>query len=146
MKEKTLYYRIIVREVNRMINDGFIIVTIYDGELLSLEGVLAEDYLTARIDDDAISIEYYSRHEVFGEYEKQWEIPLQKEYFEMPLYIEADVSNKQDYMTMDEDEEEEYEEYEVVQIETIEQIFQNSQKERCNVILQEFKKNNNVFN
>ena len=70
MKEKTLYYRIIVREVNRMINDGFLIVTIYDGELLSLEGVLAEDYLTAKIDDNAISIEYYSRHEVFGEYEK----------------------------------------------------------------------------
>ena len=146
MKEKTLYYRIIVREVNRMINDGFIIGTIYDGELLSLEGVLAEDYLTSKIDDDAISIEYYSRHEVFGEYEKKWEISLQKEYFELPLYIEADVSNKQDYITMNKDEEEEYEDYEVVQIETIEPIFQNSQKERCNVILQEFKKNNNVFN
>ena len=146
MKEKTLYYRIIVREVNRMINDGFIIVTIYDGEILSLEGVLAEDYLTAKIDDDAISIEYYSRHEVFGEYEKKWKISLQKEYFELPLYIEADVSNKHDYITMNKDEEEEYEDYEVVQIETIEPIFQNSQKERCNVILQEFKKNNNVFN
>lgn len=58
----------------------------------------------------------------------------------MPLYIEADVSNKQDYITMNKDEEEEYEDYEVVQIETIEPIFQNSQKERCNVILQEFKK------
>ena len=146
MKEKTLYYRIIVREVNRMINDGFIIVTIYNGELFSLEGVLAEDYLTSKINDDAISIEYYSRHEVFGEYEKKWEISLQKEYFELPLYIEAEVSNKQDYMTMNEDEKEEYEDYEVVQIETIEPIFQNSQKERCNVILQEFKKNNNVFN
>ena len=49
-------------------------------------------------------------------------------------------------MTINEDEEEEYEDYEVVQIETIEPIFQNSQKEICNVILQEFKKNNNVFN
>lgn len=44
---------------------------------------------------------------------------------------------------MDKDE---TEEYEIVQIDTIEQISQNYQKERCNKILQEFKKNNNVFN
>lgn len=145
MKEKTLYYRIKLRELNKMVNDGFIIATIYDGELFSLEGVLAEDYLTAKIEDDVISIEYYSRYEAFGEYEKRWEIPIQKEYFELPLYIEAYLLNKEDYITSDK-EEAEAEEYEIVQIETIEQFSQNSQKERCNEILQEFKKNNNVFN
>ena len=137
MKEKTLYYRIKLREVNKMVNDGFIIATIYDGELFSVEGVFAEDYLTARIDEDTICIE------AFGQYEKHWEIPLQKECFELPISIEAHILNEEDYTTMDEDENEECE---IVQIDTIEQIFQNYQKERCNEILQEFKKNNNVFN
>ena len=41
--------------------------------------------------------------------------------------------------------ENEIEEYKDVQIDTIEQISQNSQKERCNEILQKFKKKNNVL-
>ena len=145
MKEKTLYYRAIVREVDRLVNDGFIIANICDGKLFSLEGVFAEDYLTAKIDEDAVSLEYYSRYEVFGQYEKQWKIPIQNECFELPLYIEVHLLSEEDYENMDEDEDEE-EEYEVIKIETLEQISQNSQKERCNEILQKFKKNNNVFN
>ena len=143
MKKKTLYYRIIIREIDRMVNDGFIIANICDGKLFSLEGIFAEDYLTAKIDEDAISLEYYSRYEVFGQYEKQWEIPIQNECFELPLYTEAHLLSKEDYENMDEDEEEEYE---VIKIETLEQISQNSQKEKYNKILQKFKKNNNVFN
>ena len=144
MKKKTLYYRIIIREIDRMVNDGFIIANICDGKLFSLEGIFAEDYLTAKIDEDAISLEYYSRYEVFGQYEKQWEISTQKEYFELPIYMEAQVLNKQDHITMDKDENE-IEEYKDVQIDTIEQISQNYQKERCEEILQNFKKNNTVF-
>lgn len=58
--------------------------------------------------------------------------------------MEAQVLNKQDHITMDKDENE-IEEYKDVQIDTIEQISQNYQKERCEEILQNFKKNNNVF-
>lgn len=147
MNRKTLYYRVIVREVNRMVNDGFIIANICDGKLFSLEGVFTEDYLTAKIDEDDISLEYYSRYEAFGQYEKKWEISIQKEYFELPIYMEAQVVNEQDYITMDNDEyEDEEEEYIIIQIDTIEQISQNYEKERCEEILQYFKKNNNVFN
>ena len=100
MKEKTLYYRVIVREVDRMVNDGFIIANICDGKLFSLEGVFAEDYLTAKIDEDAISLEYYSRYEVFGQYEKQWEIPIQNECFELPLYTETHLLSEEDYIDL----------------------------------------------
>ena len=139
MKEKTLYYRIVIREVDRMVNDGFIIVTICDGKLFSLEGVFSGDYLTAKIDENTVCLEYYSRYEALGQYEKQWKIPIQNECFELPLYIEVHLLSEEDYENMDEDEEEEYE---VIKIETLEQISQNSQKERCNEILQKFKKNN----
>ena len=128
MNKKALYYRVIVREVNRMVNDGFIIANICDGKLFSLEGVFAE---------------YYSRYEALGQYEKQWKIPIQNECFELPLYIETHLLSEEDYENMDKDEEEEYE---VIKIETLEQISQNSQKEKYNKILQKFKKNNNVFN
>lgn len=67
-----------------------------------------------------------------------------KEYFELPIYMEAQVLNEQDHITMDKDENE-IEEYKDVQIDTIEQISQNYQKERCEEILRNFKKNNNVF-
>lgn len=143
MKEKTLYYRVIVREVDRMVNDGFIIVTICDGKLFSLEGIFSEDYLTAKIDENTVCLEYYSRYEALGQYEKQWKIPIQNECFELPLYIETHLLSEEDYENMDKDEEEEYE---VIKIETLEQISQNSQKEKYNKILQKFKKNNNVFN
>lgn len=147
MKEKTLYYRVTVKEVNRMVNDGFIIATIYDGKLFSLEGVFTNDYLSAKIGEETISIEYYSRHEALGQYEKQWEIPMKKEYLEFPIYLEAQILEEQDYITMDKDEnEDEAEKYEIIQIDTIEQISQNYQKEMCKSILQNFKKNNNVFN
>jgi hypothetical protein len=143
MNKKALYYRVIVREVNRMVNDGFIIANICDGKLFSLEGVFAEDYLTAKIDENTVCLEYYSRYEALGQYEKQWKIPIQNEYFELPLYIETHLLSEEDYENMDKDEEEEYE---VIKIETLEQISQNSQKEKYNKILQKFKKNNNVFN
>lgn len=104
MKEKTLYYRVTVKEVNRMVNDGFIIATIYDGKLFSLEGVFTNDYLSAKIGEETISIEYYSRHEALGQYEKQWEIPMKKEYLEFPIYLEAQILEEQDYITMDKDE------------------------------------------
>ncbi len=60
----------------------------------------------------------------------------------MPLYTETHLLSEEDYENMDKDEEEEYE---VIKIETLEQISQNSQKERCNEILQKFKKKNNVL-
>jgi hypothetical protein len=99
--------------------------------------------LTAKIDENTVCLEYYSRYEALGQYEKQWKIPIQNECFELPLYIETHLLSEEDYENMDKDEEEEYE---VIKIETLEQISQNSQKEKYNKILQKFKKNNNVFN
>lgn len=72
---------------------------------------------------------------------------MKKEYLEFPIYLEAQILEEQDYITMDKDEnEDEAEKYEIIQIDTIEQISQNYQKEMCKSILQNFKKNNNVFN
>mgnify|MGYP004531281657 CR=1 FL=1 len=142
MKAKTLYYRAIIREYSTMINTGFIIVTICNEKIISVEGVFTEDYFTAKIDEETISLEYYSKQEGCGNLKKEWEVPIELEYFELPINLEAQILIKEDEREIINEDNE----CRVIQIATIEKIVECSQQEEYKNILQKFKNNNNVFN
>ncbi len=135
MKAKTLYYRAIIREYSTMINTGFIIVTICNEKIISVEGVFTEDYFTAKIDEETISLEYYSKQEGCGNL-------IELEYFELPINLEAQILIKEDEREIINEDNE----CRVIQIATIEKIVECSQQEEYKNILQKFKNNNNVFN
>ena len=128
--EKTLYYSVEIKEIGAMINQGFIIVKINNGEIISLEGVFTRDYLVAEIEKDNICFKYYSRYEEIGDYEEEWEILMALTDFELPINLEAHIET-------------EYEQA-IFQIKTLRPIVEQEKKQRCESILEELK-NNNVF-
>lgn len=146
---KTLCYWVEIRECGKMVNNGFIIVTFYNDTIFSIEGVFTNDYLTAQIEEDTISLEYYSRKDGIGSYMREWKIPIGMEYFELPLNLKAHLFNEEDKFEDDELEDDELEDeqsYDTILVETIGRILDKSQKDKYERVLEKFKKNNNVFN
>lgn len=130
--KKTLYYSVKIRELGVMVNQGFIIVKIDNEKPISLEGVFTQDYLVAEIENGSICFKYYSRYEEMGDYEKDWEVTISLDNFELPLNIE--VYFKTELQETDAE----------LVIETLRQIVEKTEHQRCESVLKKLK-NNNVF-
>lgn len=92
MKEKTLYYRILVKVEEIMANYGFITVRISNGQLVSLDGVLTFDYLHGNIMDNGICLEYYSGDQNY-QLSEEWSFFIKESDFELPINLIANFSD-----------------------------------------------------
>ena len=125
MKEKTLYYRIVVRVEEIMVNYGFIVVKISNGKLVSLDGVLTYDYLHGNMMDNGICLEYYSGDQDY-QLSEEWSFIIMESDFELPINLIVTFSDGVR-----------------VCIETLKEIKDLSEKMKCDETLQRYK---NVFN
>lgn len=125
MKEKTLYYRILVKVEEIMANYGFITVRISNGQLVSLDGVLTFDYLHGNIMDNGICLEYYSGDQNY-QLSEEWSFFIKESDFELPINL---IANFSDGVS--------------VCIETLKEIKELSEKKKCDETLQRYE---NVFN
>lgn len=125
MKEKTLYYRILVKVEKIMVNYGFITVRISNGQLVSLDGVLTFDYLHGNIMDNGICLEYYSGDQNY-QLSEEWSFFIKESDFELPINL---IANFSDGVS--------------VCIETLKEIKDLSEKKKCDETLQRYE---NVFN
>lgn len=125
MKEKTLYYRILVKVEEIMANYGFITVRISNGQLVSLDGVLTFDYLHGNIMDNGICLEYYSGDQNY-QLSEEWSFFIKESDFELPINL---IANFSDGVS--------------VCIETLKEIKDLSEKKKCDETLQRYE---NVFN
>lgn len=125
MKEKTLYYRILVKVEEIMANYGFITVRISNGQLVSLDGVLTFDYLHGNIMDNGICLEYYSGDQNY-QLSEEWSFFIKESDFELPINLIANFSDDVS-----------------VCIETLKEIKDLSEKKKCDETLQRYE---NVFN
>lgn len=92
MKEKTLYYRLLVKVEEIMVNYGFIVVRISNGQLVSLDGVLTFDYLHGNIMDNGICLEYYSGDQNY-QLSEEWSFIIKESDFELPINLIANFSD-----------------------------------------------------
>ena len=125
MKEKTLYYRLQVKVEEIMVNYGFIVVRISNGQLVSLDGVLTFDYLHGNIMDNGICLEYYSGDQNY-QLSEEWSFIIKESDFELPINL---IANFSDGVS--------------VCIETLKEIKDLSEKKKCDETLQRYE---NVFN
>lgn len=125
MKEKTLYYRLLVKVEEIMANYGFIVVRISNGKLVSLDGVLTFDYLRGNIMDNGICLEYYSGDQNY-QLSEEWRFVIKESNFELPINL---IANFSDGVS--------------VCIKTLKEIKDLSEKKKCDETLQRYK---NVFN
>lgn len=125
MKEKTLYYRLLVKVEEIMVNYGFIIVRISNGQLVSLDGVFTFDYLHGNIIDHGICLEYYSGDQNY-QLSEEWSFFIKESDFELPINL---IANFSDGVS--------------VYIETLKEIKELSEKKKCDETLQRYE---NVFN
>ena len=125
MKEKTLYYRILVKVEEIMANYGFITVRISNGQLVSLDGVLTFDYLHGNIMDNGICLEYYSGDQNY-QLSEEWSFFIKESDFELPINL---IANFSDGVS--------------VCIETLKEIKDLSEKKKCEETLQRYE---NVLN
>ena len=127
--EKTLYYDIEIRELNKMYNKGFIIIKLDGNRLLGLEGVITFDYIKAKmIEEDKLSIVYYSFDCESQMLLEDFEIIIPKENLEIPLNIGftmCDIDGTE----------------EMIEITTKNKVTNNEIQKRYKKILERFKKN-----
>lgn len=125
--KKTLYYNIVFKECGHMYNKGFLIVNINE-ERIKIEGVLTEDYIEAKIEQNNLVIRYYVLDEFFQKLILKYTLEIQKDQVELPINIQYELINRS-----------------IVQIITKRQIINQEIMEKYDRILKEFKERHNVF-
>lgn len=115
---KVLYYKVKLRQIRVMVNEGFIIAYFEKNKLIKVEGVFTLDYLCAYNINGNLHIEYYENEPCSTEERTEYNIfkfVLDVNKISFPLNMTLNLNNLK----------------EKIQILTMEEIKNSSKQKRC---------------
>lgn len=93
---KTLCYKSIFRCKGWLYNEGFVIVEIDNGELKSLEGMLTNDYLEGKIENEKLRISIFTLDNK-GKYKEEFIFLIALEVIQFPFSIHKKDKDGNEY-------------------------------------------------